>query len=580
MEKSKELLNDVARLQKEGYVALPVRHIFGKRAEGAGAEWKDVVNMALGSSEGMSANPDYTSPGSVEIPVGSGIGTKGLGYMTWGSNNRLPNTIGLLVSLLPYTAAGVKFNTDVTSGLGPRAKYRFSRYVNGTVQTEKVDYASAGILLKGEILERKNELMRFYQQKRMDANALPYRAMEKSDKEKLEDQMEEQLKGEIDKAQQDYDKWEETKAWLDEFLGNFNSDMVFLQLANDMNHMGICFPELVLDRQSGVEDTAQWKPKVIALDYRSCCTCRLERMDKRNRINYVYVSNQWLDTNQQTGSIPKDSQIAAIPALESNRPLRSLQEKVADTRIRAYTGRKNRQGKDVSERPTRFILPTFYPSMGRSYYPQPAWHSIFFGDIYKYCATLIENRRINNDNRNMAGRIIYVHTEYLHQLYLQEKATKEEDKEKLRDRMWNEINEFLKEKNNNGQTILSFTFIGNDGKEHDAWRIVNVPMSSQSEAEANKTELLEVSSIIFFALNIHPFLIGAVPGTSSGGGTYQREMYELKKLLMVPTQRIMLKAYEVARDFSGMDSHLEWEVQQMTLTTLDRNANGIEETKV
>lgn len=538
------------------------------------------MNMALGASDKAPANPEYTSPGSTEIPVSSEIGTKNLGYMTWGANNRLPNNIAMLVSLLPYTATGVKFNTDVTSGLGPKPKYRFCRYVNGTIQTERVDYASAGLLLKGELMERKKALSDFYQSQQQKNDILPYRAAGNSSKEEVDAQMEQQLKEAIEQAQQDYDKWEETNEWLIEFLGNFNSDLVFLQLANDMNHMGICFPELVLDRQSGVLDTAQWKPKVIALDYRSCCTCRLERMDKRNRINYVYVSNQWLDANQQTGSIPKDQQMAAIPALESNRPLRSLQEKVADTRIRAYTGRKNRLGKDISERPTRFILPTFYPSMGRSYYPQPAWHSIFFGDIYKYCSTIIENRRISKENSNMAGRIIYVHTEYLNQLFLQSKAEKLEDKEKLRDQMWNEINDFLKDRSNNGQTILSFTFIGSDGKEHDAWRIVDVPMNSKGEAEANKTELLEVSSIIFFALNIHPFLIGAVPGTSSGGGTYQREMYELKKLLMVPTQRIILKAYEVARDFSGMDKHLEWEVQQMTLTTLDRNKNGIEETKV
>ena len=95
-----------------------------------------------------------------------------------------------------------------------------------------------------------------------------------------------------------------------------------------------------------------------------------------------------------------------------------------------------------------------------------------------------------------------------------------------------------------------------------------------------QTELEELSNIVFLALQIHSVLIGNSIGASSSGGTQQREMYELKKLLTVPTQRLLLKPYYVARDFNGWDEHLEWEIGQMTLTTLDRNKNGMEETKV
>ena len=157
---------------------------------------------------------------------------------------------------------------------------------------------------------------------------------------------------------------------------------------------------------------------------------------------------------------------------------------------------------------------------------------------------------------------------------------KQEEKDALRDAMWAEINTFLKDKNNNGQTILSFTFIGSDGKEHDAWRIVDVPMSDSNEADANKTELEELSNIIFLSLGIHSILIGNNLSSSSSGGTQQREMYEMKKLFSMPTQLIMLAPYYLTRDFNDWDDHLEWEVSQMTLTTLDRNKNGLEETKV
>mgnify|MGYP007022380583 CR=1 FL=1 len=60
----------------------------------------------------------------------------------------------------------------------------------------------------------------------------------------------------------------------------------------------------------------------------------------------------------------------------------------------------------------------------------------------------------------------------------------------------------------------------------------------------------------------------------------QREMYEMKKLLSVPMQQLLLTPYYLARDFNEWDPHMEWEIGQMTLTTLDRNKNGMEETKV
>ena len=109
---------------------------------------------------------------------------------------------------------------------------------------------------------------------------------------------------------------------------------------------------------------------------------------------------------------------------------------------------------------------------------------------------------------------------------------------------------------------------------------MDVPINNKSEADANKTELEELSNIIFLALNIHSVLIGNSIGSSASGGTQQREMYELKKLLSVPTQRLLLTPLYLFRDFNELDPHLEWEVGQMTLTTLDRNKNGMEETKV
>ena len=551
------------QMAQEGYVALPARRVFGSRMDNAGAHWKETYNTLLGvAPDGKNASVAATSPVGNEIPVTGG--TEKLGYISWGANNRHPNMVSLLVSMLPYTAVGVKFNTDVIAGLGPKPMYRYNRFVNGGVQTERIDYSAAKTLIEGQLMGKRKALMDFLATEGGDPT--------------LRKQMEDQLRKELADAEAALKKWELTTNGIKELLKNSNVDLVNTELANDFSHFGICFPELQLDRQAENKNDATWKPRVIGINYHSAHTCRLERMDKKGVINYVYISNQWLDSTVNNQN--NDFEVAAVPALDAHRPLASLEEKIRNHRIRAYNGKTTAKGKPQTERPTHFILPCYYPSAGHPYYPQPAWQSILVGDVYRYLSTIVESRRIAKENSNSAGKIIYIHTDYLAKLYQQEDVKTSDDREKLRDDMWNEINTFLQDRQNNGQTILSFTFTGTDGKEHDAWRIVDVPMNSANEADANKTELEELSNIVFLALQIHSVLIGNSIGASSSGGTQQREMYELKKLLTVPTQRLLLKPYYVARDFNGWDEQLEWEIGSMTLTTLDRNKNGIEETKV
>lgn len=563
-----EFRNNVNNVQEEGYVSMPVKELFGEKIETAGPEWKDVLNTMMSTSEkesGRKAESMFASSG-VERPI-EGVGTVGKGWMEWGAGDKLPNTIALLTSLLPYTAAGVKFNTDIAAGLGPEAKYRFSVFENGTVTTKEIDYKDAGILIEGRIANLRETLNDHFLRLKLIRKEI---GSENDEEKELNHQIEKRLKKQIAEAEKDYEVWERTNRYVSDFLENNNLELTMLQLFNDMSHLGICFPEITLSQDKKEKRIEKWNPKAVGIAHRSALTCRLESMDADNKVNHVYISNRWLDG--AAGGKLKNTDIVALPALDPVHPLPSLRRHI----------RKARESRvSMNNRPTRFILPSYYPTIGRPYYPQPSWWSVFGGRVYDYASTIISDRATAKENSNMWGKIIYIHTEYLNKLYLQMQVNTEEKRAELRDQIWTEINDFLKNKSNNGKTLLSFTFIGNDGKEHDAYRIVDVPQAEKSTADANKTELEEVGSIIFFALEIHPNLIGAVPGRSgSSGGTYQREMYEIKKLNMMPTQLIVLKGLEVISRYNEYDDHLVWRIKQMTLTTLDRNATGLQETKV
>lgn len=572
----------VSQLISEGYVAMPIHETLGK--EGYTPQWSDTVKSFLEPVKDLNGNivpGQVFSSSSVEIGV-SEIGTENLGYMSWGPYNNLPNYVALLSSLLPYTATGNRFNTDVAAGLGPRAKYRYTITVNDTLTPKEVDYNDAGELIKSKIYSKQKELLDFYALCKANGISLkgtmPDDDMVSKNEISHYKNVEKTLIEEIDSLKKDYEIWENTSEEIKSFLEESSLQNVCMNLFTSMTLFDICYPEIRLSQGKIGEKNTKWKPKVTSIGFYDSVICRLEKMDDNNKINYVYISNRFYDSAVK--DVKDQLEIKAVPALDPVRPLASLREKIRDARLNAYFGKK-RNGKPVTEsKPTRFILPSYYPAAGRPYYPQPAWWSIFGGSIYQYASNIISDRVQAKENSNMWGKVVYVHTDYLAKLYSQNNINDENKRAELRNKLWNSINTFLKDRSQNGSTLLSFSFTGTDGKEHDAFRIVDIPSTSKSEADAKKTELQEISSIIFFSMQINPALIGSVPGSSSSsGGTFQRELYLLKQLNMKPTQQIVLSVFDVISKFNEWDKHLVWRIQENSLTTLDRSATGLTESQ-
>jgi hypothetical protein len=315
---------------------------------------------------------------------------------------------------------------------------------------------------------------------------------------------------------------------------------------------------------------SRWNPKVVGLKWRNAKTMRLEQMDNQNRINYVYISNQWLSSPEQT-VITKDGDIKidALPALTYQSPAADM-ERLARKARRAYAGPKSR--------PTRMIMPVAYNEYGHPYYPVPAWYSCFSGDVYTYASLLISDRKKRRDNANVIGRILYLNDEYLQRLYYQRGDDTDEKKRARFKQVVDDINRFLKNRDNMGQPLLAYTFKDSEGKVYKSWEIVEVQENSAATAEANKEELAEISSIILFAWGVDSPLIGNTPGTTTrSGGTDLRERYLLKQINMSTLQSMVLKTLDVVKYRNQWDPHLCWQIKKEVLTTLDNSKTGITE---
>lgn len=618
------LADQMARMKNEGYSVFPASFASGNYD--MVSQLTNVLNFSgLTQSSSPSASGvashltpvdplasagGFMSSGSV-IPSphdnnGNEIGTPGKGYIAWGSSNNLPNIVSLANSSLVYTALPLKFNIDTLCGLGVEPVYRFHATVGCNENEEEIAYEHAGSYIQSRIHKLRTQLYNLLKDASSVSQAsaapsspesnpsddslssVPSDANSSNKRLAQADQILDELVGglrrQIAQLEAEYKTWQTTLAALNKVISNSNPPRLTHDLATDMASFYIAFPELDLTMEATTQpDSAKWKPRITAIRYRDALACRLEEKDQFGVSRYVYMSNQWLDPANTTltaagvsGNEANKFEICAVPALDPTCAASDLLAQIRKFRTNAAVLRDAKNPVPASSRPTRWILPIDYRTSGRFYYPQPPYYTVY-RDIYQYAANIIRDRAIRKQNENMFSYVLYVHQTYLERLTNQINAQKTEDEKKaMKEAEIAKIKNFLSSKQNNGSTLAACTFTGSDGKDHDAFRVQRIEYSNTKQnAEADKTEITDISSIIMFAFECHPDLIGSTPGgASSSGGTYQREMLLIKQSKVAPMQQLMLYPWFVTRDFNQWDPHLSFRIRQRVLTTLDNSKTG------
>lgn len=567
-------------LRNQGYVAVKPGEFSSPSLANSTKlfSWNDYVHSMLISSANMQSlatgeaarkqiSTIFASSGGENLAKPKTEGTPDLGFMEWGMGNRLPNLIWMLTKMSPFTSAGWDFIKKILVGHGPQPKYHYTQYVGGNITEKFIPYETAGTLLRGQIADLKAKEAADRQPQESGVSTPSF-----SEEGPVFSGSPAEDSEELRSLKEALATWEETNAAIKQFLENNDLMQTYLDLAGDMALMSQCFCELQLNQRQLNSDgtpvpTSQWLPKVVALKPRSVFTTRLERMDANYRINYAYLSNQWLDSTQAPASLkPEDQKIAAVPYLTAFTAVKDLQRHVREARQKRVS-RKNR--------PTRFIMSP--RDFGGPYYADSSWHSIFAGSIFEYAFTIVDDRLTRKRNSNIIGRVIYIHQDYLNALFRQQgESDKKKTMAQLQTEVFNDINTWLANPDNAGQALISSVFTGPDGKEHKAWEIVEIETKANSQAQAEKTELQEISSIIFFAMGLDSKLIGNTPGdATSSGGTDLRERFLVKQIQFAPLQQLMLRPLEVISRFNEWDEHLVWQIDREVLTTLDNSKTGV-----
>jgi hypothetical protein len=84
--------------------------------------------------------------------------------------------------------------------------------------------------------------------------------------------------------------------------------------------------------------------------------------------------------------------------------------------------------------------------------------------------------------------------------------------------------------------------------------------------------------MIAYTLGVHPSLIGASPGKTSGSmsGTDKRELFIIKQSLLKPIRDRLLRPLYLVKAINNWDPEIQFTIPNLELTTLDKNKTGTE----
>lgn len=479
-----------------------------------------------------------------------------LGYIPWGPDNKIPVLFPQYAAALPYCAAPAKYLADLTAGLGLKAMYRLTKVTdNGSVKSEYIPFEDAGLILKKRVRDLEAA-------QQTDDDIYLIKSFMAEDDENNEPE-------ELKHARADLADWERTWYGADEsdpglkrFIEENNLDQHLIGCMQDDVMLDIYFPTVSLQRGR----RGEWKPKIVGVGQLPSACTRLEKMNVHRHINHVYYSEKWRLSRALEGS---DNEVIYYDAVMPQQALKDLRFLV-----------KSNQKTPVKNRPTWIVMPTYYPSLLKPYYPQPAWWSIFPSRIYKYASTIIADKDTARQNKTTFGKIFYISIDFLTAWYAQHDIAENdyEAQQKVVDQIKAELNDFLTDKRNHGKTLQQYMWVGHDGKEHKGVEIVDVTTANKDTEQANATELEGATNAIFLAWGVDPRLVGVPIMGSSNGGTAQRELHLIKQQQQNPRQRLYLHFFETISRFNEWSEHLTWVIKQQTLTTLDRSKTGTVET--
>lgn len=321
----------------------------------------------------------------------------------------------------------------------------------------------------------------------------------------------------------------------------------FLEQITDMKYYYFSVCVIILNKA---------RTQINRIVHKEACYCRLAPADRHGQIPYIYYG--------RFGSRTQAGEIERIPLLDITDPYGDLLRR---------TGREGHR----SERCCKYAMLVRFPTAGCQYYPVPYWTSILRGGSYDEKRLISEGKRSKLRKNTSLKYHIEVERGYYERICEEEGIT---DPEAMAERIRKEkrnIEKYVCGLGNSGRTLISKYYTDAFGHEQRDVRI-HVVETAKEGGEWSE-DVQAAANTICYADNVHPNLVGAVPGKTqtNNSGSDKRELFTMKQALEIAFHDILLLPLQVACWFNGWKD-VKPVVPMIQLTTLDQHKDAVETT--
>lgn len=225
-----------------------------------------------------------------------------------------------------------------------------------------------------------------------------------------------------------------------------------------------------------------------------------------------------------------------------------------------------------------------YPTVGRFYYPDADWHSVIRNQWVDITSMVPATKAAIMRHQTTIKYHIEIDKAYWQEAFPKTESSKgwgamnnDERKKAITDTLKN-IEETLAGAINAGKSIQS-PMVNANGKQNSYWKIT--PIDDKLKDGAYIPDSEAANSEVLFAIGVDPSLIGkGSPGgkLGAGSGSDKREAFTIFTALKTPDREVILEPLEFIQEYNNLRTDLKIGFRDITITTLDKNPTGQQNT--
>lgn len=326
----------------------------------------------------------------------------------------------------------------------------------------------------------------------------------------------------------------------------------FLNQCTDMKYFFFSVCVFILSRDGS---------RINRLRHKEACYVRLEQADKYGRIANIYYAD-WRNGTPAAGTVEK------IPLLDRTDPFGDLMR---------LMGRDPDTGRQTAPRPLttarKFAVLLRYPTAGCQYYPVPYYSAMFRGGSYDEKRMISAGKRAKLRNHVSVKYQIEIVRGYFERLCDDEGIVDPVEQAERVKREKENIRDFVAGVENSGKAFITRYYVDPDGHEVRDIRIHN--LEGAKEGGDWGDDINVAANTLCYADNVHPNLVGAVPGKSqsNNSGSDKRELFTMKQACEKSFHDLLLVPLQIVCQFNGW-RHTRPAVPMTLLTTLDKHTDA------